>query len=181
MSRQTSSHADGLRQAAPSLFRLLLFPLLVVVARADVKVGDTFPDLHVPGISPLAGGEIPKTAGAVVLVDFWASWCTPCKASFPAMARLHADFHSRGLVIVAVSVDERPADAVQFAKKLAPPFVTLHDRDHNLVKSVAVPTMPTSYLLGRDGRVRYLHSGYHGISSDKELRAEIGALLNESK
>lgn len=167
-----------LAACAALLFATGVFPL---AALADIKTGDKFPDMKVPGMAVLGSGDLGNTTGAVVLVDFWASWCAPCKASFPAMAKLHAEYAGRGLIIIAVSVDEKLNDAVRFAKKLAPPFLTLHDREQNLVKQVVVPTMPTSYLVGRDGTVRFVHTGYHGPASDKEIRTEIEALLNESK
>jgi thiol-disulfide isomerase/thioredoxin len=152
---------------------------LVSSLNAETKVGDVFPALASARLVPLAGPEISSTSGKVVLVDFWASWCAPCKASFPMMAQLHQDYAARGLVIAAVGVDEKPAAAVAFAKKLAPPFATMHDREQVLVKQVVVPTMPTSYLIGRDGRVRFIHQGFHGDATDRELRKEIEALLAE--
>lgn len=151
------------------------------LARADVKVGDAFPSLTSPGMTALAGSETSSTAGKVVLVDFWASWCAPCKASFPMMAALHKDYAARGLVIAAVGIDEKPAAAVAFVRKLAPPFTTLHDREQSLVKQVVVPTMPTSYLLGRDGRVRFIHQGFHGDATERDLRKEIESLLDEER
>lgn len=167
----------------PALTRRATFVLLAALAagfaRAEVKVGDTFPPLGSAGLVTLAGGEIPATAGKVVLVDFWASWCAPCKASFPMMAKLQKDYAARGLVIVAVSVDEKPAAAVAFVKKLAPTFSTVHDRTQKLVTAVVAPTMPTSYLIARDGRVRFRHEGYHGDVTERELRKEIETLLAE--
>jgi thiol-disulfide isomerase/thioredoxin len=158
---------------------LLCAPLFALLARAEVKVGDAFPALAPAGLVPLTGPEVPATAGKVVLVDFWASWCAPCKASFPMMAQLQKDFASRGLVIAAVGVDEKPAAAAAFARKMAPPFPALHDREQKLVSQVVVPTMPTSYLIGRDGRVRFVHEGFHGDVTERELRKQIETLLAE--
>ena len=154
---------------------LFLFPSTY----AETKVGDVFPELASAGLVPLGSAEVPATTGKVVLVDFWASWCAPCKASFPMMARLHQDFSQRGLVVTAIGINEKPAAAATFAKKLAPPFATLHDREQKLVKQVVVPTMPTSYLVGRDGRVRFVHQGFHGDATDRELRKQIELLLAE--
>ena len=151
--------------------------LCVAGLRAEIKVGDTFPSLAGAGVVPLAGGAMPQTSGTVVLVDFWASWCAPCKASFPAMAKLHADFAGRGLVIAAVSVDEKSAPAEAFARKLAAPFATLLDRDKKLVSAVSVPAMPTSYLVGADGRVRAIYQGFHGDDTDRVVRRDIEAAL----
>lgn len=158
---------------------LLLALLGASGLRAQVKVGDVFPSLTGPGVVSLGTGDASATAGKVVLVDFWASWCAPCKASFPVLAQLHQDFAARGLVIAAVGVDEKAAAAAAFVKKLAPPFATLHDRDQKIAKQVAPPAMPTSYLVGRDGRVRFLHAGFHGDTTERELRKQIEALLAE--
>ena len=160
---------------------LLFAALMIPAARAETKVGDAFPALTSAGLVTLSGADVASTAGKVVLVDFWASWCAPCKASFPMMAQLHKDYAARGFVIAAVGVDEKSAAAVAFAKKLAPPFATLHDKEQKLVKQVVPPTMPTSYLVGRDGRVRFIHQGFHGDATDRELRKEIEALLAEPK
>jgi thiol-disulfide isomerase/thioredoxin len=161
-----------------SFFAALLAAALgAVCARAEVKVGDAFPALAPAGVVNLNGAAVPSTTGKVTLVDFWASWCAPCKASFPAMAKLYDEYSARGLQIVAVSVDDKPAAAVAFWKKMAPPFVALHDREQKLVEQVVVPTMPSSYVLDRDGKVRFVHAGFHGDLS--EVRKEIDALLAE--
>ncbi len=162
--------------------RLWLLRLLAVAALtaagAEVRVGDPFPALAAAG---LAEGELPVTAGRVVLVDFWASWCEPCKASFPALARLQGDYAARGLVIVAVSVDQKPAAYAGFVRRFKPPFATLRDHGPQLAAAVKVPVMPTSYLLDRQGKVRFLNQGFHGRESEAGLRRQIEQLLAEPR
>ena len=157
----------------------LLSAFSLALARADIKIGDTFPALAPAGVVAISGNAVPATAGQVVLIDFWASWCGPCKASFPSLAKIHTDLAPRGLVLLAISIDEKPAAAAAFAKKLAPPFATLHDREQQLVKAVGVPTMPTSYLVDRTGKVRFVHDGFHGAATEKLLRSQIETLLAE--
>ncbi len=146
-------------------------------ARADIHVGDSFPPLASAG---LVGKPLPPTSGKVVLVDFFASWCAPCKASFPAYGRLNSEFAAKGLVIVAVSVDQVAADYDAFVKGLAPVFFVALDRDQRLVREAGVPTMPTSYLVDRAGRVRYIHPGFRGAETERALRTEIAGLVSES-
>lgn len=146
------------------------------LARAEVQVGDQFPVLTA---LEFGGGALPATTGKVVVVDFWASWCAPCKASFPVYARLHADYAARDVVVIAVSVDEKEAPFAAFVKKYAPPFVTVRDKAQQLVAQVKVPAMPTAYVLDRQGRVRFVHRGFHGAESDRELRRQLDTLLAE--
>jgi thiol-disulfide isomerase/thioredoxin len=115
----------------------------------------------------------------VVLVDFWASWCAPCKASFPVYGRLDSEFSQRGLVIVAVSVDEDASAFEAFVRRFEPAFLVELDRGQKLVREVQVPSMPTSYLIDRKGRVRFMHPGFHGRPTELALRAEIETLLSE--
>jgi thiol-disulfide isomerase/thioredoxin len=128
---------------------------------------------------PLAGVQLPATQGKVVLVDFWASWCAPCKASFPAYSRLNDEFASKGLVVIAVSVDEKPAAYEAFVQKRKPAFFVALDQSQKLVQRVQVPTMPTSYLIDRGGKVRFVHQGFHGAETEEAERKEIEALLEE--
>ncbi len=160
-------------------------------AHAQVRVGDRFPDLTsaVVGVGEVrAMGAAPGDAvdaavgqvrGKVALIDFWASWCPPCKASFPAYGRIYAEYAPRGLRLLAVSVDESAVAYADFVKRLAPPFAVVRDGNQSLVQRVQVPTMPTSYLVDRSGRVRYVHTGFRGAETEAAMRKEIETLLAE--
>ena len=92
-------------KTARNLFLVLAALTLGSVSRAQVKVGDNF-----PAIKGAANEAVSQIDGKVAIVDFWASWCAPCKASFPAYARLYSVYAPKGLVIVAMSVDDDPTD-----------------------------------------------------------------------
>jgi len=154
---------------------LLACLFLATAAAADVKVGAPFPDLGGFGLE----GPLPERAGKVVLVDFWATWCGPCKASFPAYASLQRELAERGFTLVAVSVDKQKGAYDDFVKKFAPPFPTVRDAGQKMVAEVKVPGMPTSYLIDRHGVLRAVHTGFHGDATAKELRDEIVKLLEE--
>jgi thiol-disulfide isomerase/thioredoxin len=155
---------------------LLLALAFTASLRAEIKVGQVFPAL---ADASLTGGVAPDTKGKILVVDFWASWCAPCKASFPALGKISAEYAARGVTLVGISVDESVSAYAAFVKKQAPPFLTLHDAQQKLVRVVQVPTMPTTYVVGRDGKVRFRHEGYHGDATDKQLRAELDTLLAE--
>jgi thiol-disulfide isomerase/thioredoxin len=155
---------------------LCVIAALSAQLRAQVAPGNAFPSLAAAGLS---GGDLPETAGRVVLVDFWASWCAPCKASFPTYSRLQSEYAARGLVVVAIGVDDSLPAYQGFVARLKPAFTTLYDSRRTLVSLIQVPTMPTSYLLDRSGRVRFMHPGFHGDQTERELRKEIETLLGE--
>lgn len=142
--------------------------------QAALKVGDTLPGLTGFELE----GKLPDALkGKVVLLDFWASWCKPCAESFPAMEELQKKFGDQGLAIVAVNVDEKASDKEMFLKKHPVSFTTVRDAKQKLVGTVSPETMPTSYILDRTGKVRFLHNGYHGEETKKQYISEIESLL----
>lgn len=148
----------------------------VSVGAAGLKVGDTMPDL---GGFKLEGKLPEDLKGKVVMLDFWASWCEPCKESFPAMNELQKTYGAQGLVVLAVNVDEKKADMDAFLKKNAATFTVVRDAAQKLVDKAGIATMPTSLLIDREGKIRFLHSGYRGEETKKKYAEEIESLLKK--
>lgn len=166
----------NLRRGAWSVGLLLGACLYAASAKpAPINVGDAFPELAAAGLS----GALPVTKGRVAIVDFWASWCAPCKVSFPAYSKMVSEYGKLGLVILGVGEDEKQSDHDDFIKRLAPAFSVVRDPGHALVAKVDIPTTPTCYILGKDGKVRFIHAGYFGDKTDKEIRKEVEQLLAE--
>jgi cytochrome c biogenesis protein CcmG, thiol:disulfide interchange protein DsbE len=144
-----------------------------LAAAAPLKEGDPFPDLTKFGLE----GSLPDLHGKVVIVDFFASWCGPCKESFPVMEELNQKYGPKGLVIVAVNLDKKKADMEDFLKSHPATFVIVRDADNKLVKQVNIPTMPSSFLLDRNGKIHSFHRGFKGAETKKQYTEEIESLL----
>lgn len=99
--------------------------------------------------------------GKVVYLDFWASWCGPCKESFPYMQGLKKSFAKDGLEIVAVNVDRSQSRADAFLNQMQADLPVIYDPKGEIAKAFKVKDMPTSILIDRKGRVRYVHDGFH--------------------
>jgi cytochrome c biogenesis protein CcmG/thiol:disulfide interchange protein DsbE len=96
----------------------------------------------------------------VVYLDFWASWCVPCRQSFPWMQALYDSYRTRGLQIVAVSVDKDHRAALKFLSEHRVAFPIVFDSTGALAKKYGLGVMPTSFLYGRDGRLAMRHEGF---------------------
>ena len=142
---------------------------------ANWSEGDRLPDLEAFTLE----GEIPDLEGRVVLVDFWASWCAPCKASFPALDEIEAPYRDQGLVVLGVNVDTDSKAFEKFMKRMKPGFSIVRDSSQKVVADAGVETMPSSFLVGRDGVIRSVHSGYHGNKTREQYIEEIELLLAE--
>ena len=113
--------------------------------------------------------------GKVVLVDFWASWCPPCKKSLPLLAKL--DNKYKNLNVVAINIDDEKENARQFLQKLKVELTVVHDTDKIVVSQYDVPELPTAYLIDQYGKIKMVHSGYNEEQL-KKLEFTIRGLLD---
>jgi thiol-disulfide isomerase/thioredoxin len=143
-----------------------------------LKVGDVFPDLTSFSLE----GELPATLkGRVVVVDFWASWCAPCKETFPLLEELHHRFGKQGLIILAVNEDKNRRAMTEFLKEYPVTFSVVRDAKKKLAAHVNVPALPTSYILDGDGKVLSIESGARVAQSRKEFVKQIERWVEKNK
>jgi thiol-disulfide isomerase/thioredoxin len=140
---------------------------------APVRVGDSFPSLAAAGLE----GTVPDLAGKIVIVDFWASWCVPCKKALPMYADLQKEYGDRGLVVVAVNLDEDKDKMDGFLKKIPLPFATVRDPKGQFAEKIGVGGIPTSYVVTPEGKVHALHREFEGEKTRKKLTVELDAIL----
>ena len=146
----------------PLVAALRLAALCLVTAATPIawslEAGTPAPDLNLPGLKD--GVNLAGLKGKVVYVDFWASWCGPCKQSFPFMNELLSKYGMQGFEIVAVNLDAKRDDADKFLTEVPARFTVAFDAKGESAKRFEVKGMPSSYLIGRDGKVVALHKGF---------------------
>ena len=118
------------------------------------------------------GFDLSAYKGQVVYLDFWASWCGPCRASFPWMKDMQAKYSKQGLKIIAVNEDSIREEANAFLKEYSVNFEIFYDDDGKLAESLQLKGMPTSYLFDRNGQLIMTHSGFRK-SDEAKLDAKL--------
>jgi len=111
--------------------------------------------------------DLGEFRGKVVLLDFWASWCVPCRRSFPWMNQMQQKYGESGLLIVGVNMDSEPAAAQAFLDDYPANFRIINDPDGDLAREYDVIAMPSSYIIGRDGDLVARHLGFKVKKQDE--------------
>lgn len=158
------------------LTRFLLTLCLILPTISGIAAVSKAPALHLPAIE----GEVDlsKLEGKVVYLDFWASWCDPCRDSFPWMAELKDKYAAQGLEIVAVNLDKDRATAEKFLHNMKVNFIVAFDTSGDTAAQYKLRGMPGSYLIGRDGNIHASHLGFRDKDKQK-LEAAIEKLLQQ--
>lgn len=141
------------------------------------QAGDAAPDFALSGVpSPV---QLSKLKGQWVYLDFWASWCPPCRQSFGWMNEMHDRYTAQGLRVVAVNVDKQASDAEVFLRQTPARFTVVFDNTGQTPKAYGIKTMPTSMLLNPQGQIVWVHSGFR-LDDRSELEQKIKAALKGS-
>ena len=144
---------------------------------AAVQPSSNAPDFTLKSAAG-ANLRLQEQRGQVVLVNFWATWCGPCRQELPHLNSLYDKYRSSGFVLLGVNIDDDPRLATALAAKLGLRFPVLLDNDKKVSRVYDMSAMPATLLIDRDGRVRYIHRGYRdGV--EKTYEEQVRILLKE--
>lgn len=137
--------------------------LLIAMASGAAVTGDVISSL-----------DLSALRGKVVVVDFWASWCAPCRRSFPWLDAMQRKYADQGLVVIGVNEDNAFEDAEAFLAEVPVGFRIVPDEDGEIAREFELIAMPSTYLIGRDGKLAARHLGFKTVK-----QGEYEALLEE--
>jgi thiol-disulfide isomerase/thioredoxin len=164
------------KQRGLALALMLAIASLSSIATA-VGDGAVAPEIALKDLSGKAV-KLAELKGKVVLVDFWASWCGPCRDELPVLDGLYKKYKDKGLVIIGVGLDRDADKLAKFLRALPLSFPIVHDQAGAVADKYEPPKMPSSYMIDRRGLIRHVHAGFK--QSDKALfEQELNALLSE--
>jgi thiol-disulfide isomerase/thioredoxin len=152
----------------------------------SVNAASRSPEAGVPApefIGQTAEGKAIKLSdyrGNVVLLDFWASWCGPCREEMPFLIQLGREYRKQAFQIIAVNIDDKVENMVKFMSKFAadPGFPVIFDQKKTIPQLYDIETMPTTILIDQKGAIRFWHHGFKPSHKDR-LRTELESLLKE--
>ncbi len=160
--------------------RLLAF--LALACGANLAATAALPSSQAPDFTlRTADGRqlrLQEMRGQVVMVNFWATWCGPCKVEMPHLNALYDKYKSAGFTLLGVNVDEDQRAAIGLAQRMGLHFPVLLDADKKVSRQYDLSTMPSTVLIDRDGKVRYVHRGYRD-GYERTYDQQIRDLLKE--
>lgn len=146
-----------MKRLIPLVLLLALFIAPASFARSRSTSVDA-PDFNLPTTSGTV--SLSSLRGKVVYLDFWASWCVPCRQSFPWMAAIDDEYKNKGLVVLAVNLDKSRDLADAFLERYSAPFTVAFDPDAKTAEAFRVQAMPSSFIVDRNGKIVYVHEGF---------------------
>ena len=157
-------------------YMVLVAALLAAEAALGVAEGDSAPDFTLPVLGSDSTRSLADSHGKVRYIDFWASWCVPCRVSVPQIITLQEELAGPGFEVIAVNVDERLEDALDFLERYDMNYVNLSDPEGRVAEAYALKGMPMSFVVDPEGRVTLAHAGFRRGDME-DIRAHILELL----
>lgn len=136
------------------------------------------PEFTAPLFTSSATVKLADYRGKVVYLDFWASWCPPCRAAFPQIEKLYGKYRGKGFEVLAVNQDTQREEGLKFLATQSVTFALLADPDHQIAAAYSLKAMPSAYLIDRKGVIRHIHYGFKNNSATV-LEEQLVALLGE--
>jgi thiol-disulfide isomerase/thioredoxin len=155
-----------------------IFAFLLTCLSTTAFASDSAPEFTLPAISKPGEVKLSDYKGHVVYLDFWATWCSPCRKSFPWMDEMQQRYKDKGLKVVAISVDRKRDIIEKFLKEMEPSFTVAQDDQGAVAKAYQLRGMPTSFLIDREGHIALTHMGFRTKERDK-LESAIQTLLEK--
>ena len=156
---------------------LAVFLPFAPINAADISPGQPAPEFT---LKSLKNGNLSlkELRGQVVMINFWATWCGPCRQEIPVLNTLYEKYRDTGFVLLGVNVDSESVNAIQMVSRLKATYPILFDSDKRASVLYHVSAMPTTVLIDRDGKVRYIQKGYVAGVEGK-YQAQIRELLKK--
>ncbi len=154
-----------------------LFFLLLATSHGVAGAPSTAPDFTLKANTG-KNVRLRELQGEVVMINFWATWCGPCRLEMPKLEQLHRQYQKTGFTLLGVNLDDNSGNAIGMVKKLGVSFPILFDKDKRVSKLYKVDAMPMTVLIDRDGKLRYLHRGYKAGYEDI-YQTQVRELLKE--
>jgi peroxiredoxin len=120
--------------------------------------------------------KLSEYRGQVVMINFWATWCAPCRQEMPHLSRLYEQYRKAGFMLLGVNIDDNPKAAQAMAEQLGVRFPVLYDTTKQVSKQYDVDAMPSTVIVDRDGKVQYLHRGYRS-GTEQQYEAKVREIL----
>lgn len=155
-----------------------LIVAFLFISLANITYANKAPDFNLPSDESIIKLSSYSYKGKLVYLDFWASWCVPCRQSFPFMNEMKNKYEEQGLKIIAVNLDVDSKKAAYFLKLIPAEFSIAYDPQGNVSKAYKVSVVPSFFLINRDGDIVYAHKGFRASENEK-LEAKIEQLLSE--
>jgi peroxiredoxin len=156
---------------------VLMMSVWVSTVFATAEVDKDAPDLTLKSLKG-SNLKLSEFRGDVVMINFWATWCGPCRQEMPILNDLYLKYRDKGFTLLGVNVEKNNSKAANMIRDLRVVYPVLFDQQSEVSKLYKVDDMPSTILVDRDGKIRYLHNGYVSGTEDQYVR-EVRELMEE--